>query len=146
MLAKLGRIILVASELKGLAATPTTDTFDLNDPSQRELKKIVDACRKVELPSDEVMGDAVDRLRRGVEVWLNGTAEAPFLYDAKWGGLVSCGCAYMTMELVPTFPSRMTRIPMRTTAVCYAQGHHVVNVVMNAWNRSRKRRQDAFFL
>jgi endo-1,3(4)-beta-glucanase len=69
---------------------------------------IVEECRKVELPSDEVMRDAVDRLRRGVEVWLNGTAEAPFLYDAKWGGLVSCGCAYdngTCTNVLPDCPS-----------------------------------------
>ena len=37
---------------------------------------------------------ALKNLRSGVEVWLNGSAQAPFLYDNDWGGLISCGCAY----------------------------------------------------
>jgi len=38
--------------------------------------------------------DALDRLKRGVQVWLDGSAKSPFLYDAKWGGLVMCGCDF----------------------------------------------------
>jgi hypothetical protein len=30
----------------------------------------------------------------GVEIWLSGKAESPFLYDRSWGGLVMCGCDY----------------------------------------------------
>lgn len=37
---------------------------------------------------------AVHHLRAGVEIWLNGSAESPFLYDRAWGGLVMCGCNY----------------------------------------------------
>ncbi|CAK0889304.1 unnamed protein product, partial [Prorocentrum cordatum] len=50
--------------------------------------------------SDE-LGDAgrpyfealLDRLSERLQVWLGPGAEAPFLYDSSWGGLVSCGCA-----------------------------------------------------
>mmetsp|Transcript_32036 Transcript_32036/g.95977 ORF Transcript_32036/g.95977 Transcript_32036/m.95977 type:complete len:1250 (-) Transcript_32036:130-3879(-) len=94
LLAKLARIIVIAHELKGLAATPETDSFDLNDPSERELKNIVEVCRSADLPSDDDMTRALTRLRSGVEVWLNGTAEAKFLYDQEWGGLVNCGCLF----------------------------------------------------
>lgn len=38
--------------------------------------------------------DAVDHLRSGVEIWLNGSAQSPFLYDKTWRGLVMCGCDY----------------------------------------------------
>jgi endo-1,3(4)-beta-glucanase len=36
--------------------------------------------------------NALGRLRSGVEIWLNGSAESPLLYDKNWGGLVMCGC------------------------------------------------------
>lgn len=29
-----------------------------------------------------------------VEVWINGTAEIPFVFDSAWGGAVSCGCLF----------------------------------------------------
>ena len=93
-LAKLGRIIIIASELRGLAATPNTDTFDMDDSSERELLKIVQECKKAKLPSDEHIAAAVARLRSGVEVWLNGTAPAKFTYDREWGGMISCGCLF----------------------------------------------------
>mmetsp|Transcript_27019 Transcript_27019/g.45940 ORF Transcript_27019/g.45940 Transcript_27019/m.45940 type:complete len:1169 (-) Transcript_27019:103-3609(-) len=93
-LAKLGRIIIIASELRGLAATPNTDSFDLDDSSERELLKIVQECKKADLPSDKDIAAAVARLRSGVEIWLNGTAPAKFTYDREWGGMVSCGCLF----------------------------------------------------
>lgn len=37
---------------------------------------------------------ALDHLRDGITIWLNGKAGSPFLYDALWGGLVMCGCDY----------------------------------------------------
>jgi endo-1,3(4)-beta-glucanase len=37
---------------------------------------------------------ALNRLREGTEIWLNGSALAPLLYDPAWGGLISCGCDY----------------------------------------------------
>ena len=94
MLAKLARIIIIASELRGLAATPSTVSFDLDDANERELMKIVKECKKVDLPSDKDIAAAVARLRSGVEVWLNGTAHAKFTYDKEWGGVVSCGCLF----------------------------------------------------
>lgn len=106
MLAKLGRIIIIGSELKGLAATPHIDTFDLNDPSAVELKQIVEECRKADLPSDERITSALARLRSGVEIWLSGNAEAKFVYDSAWGGVVSCGCLFdqESQQCANTFP------------------------------------------
>lgn len=34
------------------------------------------------------------RLKSGVEIWLNGSAESPLLYDRTWGGIVMCGCDF----------------------------------------------------
>lgn len=74
-LAKLGRIIIIASELRGLAATPGSDSFDLDDSNERELRRIVQECKSADLPSDATIESAIARLRSGVEIWLNGTAQ-----------------------------------------------------------------------
>ena len=52
------------------------------------------ACKNVTLPTKAQQDAAIDRLRRSVEVWINGTAEAPFVYDEAWGGVVNCGCLF----------------------------------------------------
>uniref|UniRef100_A0A7S1U813 glucan endo-1,3-beta-D-glucosidase n=1 Tax=Phaeomonas parva TaxID=124430 RepID=A0A7S1U813_9STRA len=38
--------------------------------------------------------EAAQRLAKRAEIWLNGEAEAPLLFDGYWGGLVSCGCDF----------------------------------------------------
>lgn len=48
-----------------------------------------------DLPSNLPFQAALSRLRSGVEVWLNGSAQSPFLYDRSWGGIIMCGCNYM---------------------------------------------------
>ena len=59
-----------------------------------ELLRAVRASREATLPAREEVEGAVDRLRRGVEVWLDGEAEAPLTFDDAWGGLVNCGCSW----------------------------------------------------
>jgi endo-1,3(4)-beta-glucanase len=56
---------------------------------------------RVLLIADEIGGinpklllKGLNVLRHGVEVWLNGSAQSPFLYDEAWGGIVTCGCDY----------------------------------------------------
>ncbi|KAL7552098.1 hypothetical protein ACHAWF_015310 [Thalassiosira exigua] len=92
MLAKLGRIIVVADELRGLAKGPNIEASNYRDSDEAELSAVVRACKEATLPTEEEVGQAVDRLRRGAEVWLNGTAAAKLTYDGAWGGTVSCGC------------------------------------------------------
>ena len=84
MLAKLGRILLITEEMNELCG-PTGNTDD---------DTYADACKGVTLPSESNFTDAIHRLRSTVEVWMNGTAETPFVYDAAWGGVVSCGCDF----------------------------------------------------
>jgi Glycosyl hydrolase family 81 C-terminal domain len=81
MLAKLGRILLVAEELIDICTNS-------KDPDY------IDACKDRSLPSKAEMANAVSTLRSSVEVWINGTAEIPFVYDSAWGGVVSCGCDF----------------------------------------------------
>lgn len=92
MLAKLGRIIAIAQELRGLAATPEDKMPDGSSLDDRELLLIINKCKEVTLPSAKDVMLAVDRLRQAVEIWLSDKAEAQFTFDSKWGGLVNCGC------------------------------------------------------
>lgn len=81
MLAKLGRILLVAEEMNELCSNSKDSAYKT-------------ACQGIVLPSKEEMSKAVASLRSGVEIWINGTAEIPFVYDSSWGGVVSCGCDF----------------------------------------------------
>eukprot|EP00599_Poterioochromonas_sp_BG-1_P009041 CAMPEP_0173139988 /NCGR_PEP_ID=MMETSP1105-20130129/4598_1 /TAXON_ID=2985 /ORGANISM="Ochromonas sp., Strain BG-1" /LENGTH=938 /DNA_ID=CAMNT_0014052849 /DNA_START=75 /DNA_END=2891 /DNA_ORIENTATION=+ len=63
--------------------------------------KLLARLARILLISDEVglrqrkeFADALSHLRDGVEIWINGRAQSPFLYDRSWGGLVMCGCDY----------------------------------------------------
>ncbi|CAK0798475.1 unnamed protein product, partial [Prorocentrum cordatum] len=38
--------------------------------------------------------DMVGRLTDRMEAWFHEDAQAPFIYDTTWGGLLSCGCSY----------------------------------------------------
>ena len=80
MLAKLARIILIADEILDLCQRPSSEYTSF--------------CNKASMPSTSKVFAAVERLQSGVEIWINGTAETPFVYDMAWGGLVSCGCYF----------------------------------------------------
>ena len=83
ILAKLSRILLVAHELKDICSRPTE--FG---------PEYVTACKGVDLPSEMTFNESLDNLRTGTEIWINGEAETPFVYDDKWGGMCSCGCYF----------------------------------------------------
>ena len=69
------------------------DAADL-DNGDGSLIDTVNTLKKLSLPSNEVFKEAVETLKQGVEIWFNGTAEAIFTYDDKYGGLISCGCDF----------------------------------------------------
>ena len=92
MLARLARVIAITKELKSLQTYSSRDIKE-ND-QDGSLHKIVHECKRARLPSDDVIDNAVERLKQGVEIWFNGTAEAIFTYDGRYGGLVSCGCDF----------------------------------------------------
>lgn len=75
MLAKLGRILMIVDELQELCSSTRV-------------------CDSTSLPSKKQVEEAVDALRSSVEIWINGTAETPFVYDSAWGGFASCGCLF----------------------------------------------------
>ena len=43
---------------------------------------------------EDVFEQALVNLREGVEIWMNGSAVSPFVYDRDWGGILNCGCDY----------------------------------------------------
>ena len=92
-IARLARIIAITSELKGLKNYSPSDIKD-HETDDKSLLDIIKACKEADLPSDQTLSYAVERLKQGTEVWLNGTAEAIFTYDGKYGGLVNCGCDF----------------------------------------------------
>lgn len=99
-LGKLSRILLIAEEMlhmctrrrRSMVRSLASDT-------------ITEACGQSSLPSQLAMDEALDHLRSAVEVWINGDAQAPFLYDSDWGGLVNCGCDYASGTCQNVFPN-----------------------------------------
>eukprot|EP00587_Corethron_hystrix_P001636 CAMPEP_0113312364 /NCGR_PEP_ID=MMETSP0010_2-20120614/9229_1 /TAXON_ID=216773 ORGANISM="Corethron hystrix, Strain 308" /NCGR_SAMPLE_ID=MMETSP0010_2 /ASSEMBLY_ACC=CAM_ASM_000155 /LENGTH=1212 /DNA_ID=CAMNT_0000168185 /DNA_START=643 /DNA_END=4278 /DNA_ORIENTATION=- /assembly_acc=CAM_ASM_000155 len=102
MLAKQARILLVADELRSYART-TPESETEND----DIRQTIEACQNASLPTDNEFEAAIERLKEGVEIWLNGTAQAIFTYDEKWGGVVSCGCKFHveTTSCYNSFPN-----------------------------------------
>ena len=106
MLARLARILVVADEIDeicsshkaGKSNSPSTST------SSQPVSSFATACGQVTLPSAQSRSKALDRLRRGVQVWIDGTAETPFVYDSAWGGVVSCGCHFDGSKCLNSLP------------------------------------------
>jgi endoglucanase Acf2 len=98
MLAKLGRILLIAEEIGDLCSGHFTEwergLENDKDNQTARAQAYTEACAAVDLPSEDEFTGALDSLRSSVEVWINGTAETPFVYDAAWGGVASCGCNF----------------------------------------------------
>jgi endo-1,3(4)-beta-glucanase len=88
-LAKLARILAIAEEVDELCG----EKGYLNP----HLDGYLEFCKNSTRPSQEQVHDAIRELQEGVEVWINGTADTPFVYDKTWGGVISCGC-YMEHE------------------------------------------------
>lgn len=64
---------------------------ELHYDETAKLLDTIKTCQDAKLPSDEMVEWALDRLQRGTEIWLNGTAETQFVYNESYGGTVSCG-------------------------------------------------------
>jgi endo-1,3(4)-beta-glucanase len=99
MLAKLSRILVVYKEVSDICDHPSDSGKDY-----------VKYCKKASLPPKEQFDGALDHLRAATQVWIDGTAETPFVFDSKWAGLVSCGCWFngdtqKCDNVFPTCPS-----------------------------------------
>ena len=84
IMAKTARILVIADEVKEICAT--------SSPVYHE------ACVNSTAPTSEAITAMLDSLRAGVEIWINGTAESPFVYDKGWGGLVNCGMLFQWLD------------------------------------------------
>jgi hypothetical protein len=58
------------------------------------LARIILVADRTQAVTQTKLDSAVARLRSGVEIWLNGSAASPFLYDRHWGGISMCGCNF----------------------------------------------------
>jgi endo-1,3(4)-beta-glucanase len=92
ILARVARTIVIASELKQLAEG--SELEGIYDVDEDYLQASIDAAAAVKLPSETSIDNAVNDLKKCVQVWLED-AEAEYLYDKSWGGLVNCGCRYV---------------------------------------------------
>lgn len=99
-LGKLSRIILIADEiLDTCAITESRSALRALVPDEFE-----EACLASTLPTRSAIDEALAHLREAVEVWLLGAAQAPFVYDSKWGGVVNCGCDFEFGNCINEFP------------------------------------------
>lgn len=98
-LAKLARILLIAEEIYEICGQRRRSNL-----RSLQTEDISEACSESTLPTQTAFDEALTHLQQGVEIWLNGTAQAPFLYDAAWGGVVSCGCSFDGGSCQNVFP------------------------------------------
>jgi len=103
VLARVARVISIAAEMNALAESASSGSSDIfqvkyADVDEKTLSQISEAAASENLPSKEDIMKAVDMLKEGVSVWLSEKAEAPFVFDKSWGGLVNCGCRYTTKD------------------------------------------------
>jgi endoglucanase Acf2 len=105
-IARLARIIIIADELQKLKDAADTDTgpssksleclyYGDNTVTKIDIQKSIDAVSKVTLPSTKETDLALKQLKIGVTTWLTSNAEAPYIYDTTWGGMINCGCTYV---------------------------------------------------
>ena len=92
ILAKLARILLIAEEVISLC----------DEDGGRDYLEL---CQNTTFPNEEEMKVAVRQLREGVEIWINGKAETPLIYDTSWGGVVSCGCYMENGKCTNSYPN-----------------------------------------
>ncbi|KAL3910500.1 MAG: hypothetical protein SGILL_007666 [Bacillariaceae sp.] len=97
LLVKLARILTIAEEVNELCAVE--GFLDHHIGGYQEF------CYNATLPSKAQFDKALNQLREGVEVWINGTAETPFVYDKTWGGVISCGCYMEDEKCVNKYPN-----------------------------------------
>ena len=103
ILGKLARIILIADEVMELCAYVSQSDPD-QDIAGHSRDEYMEACDNSYLPTNDDVNEALLELQRGIEIWISGEAQAPFVYDTAWGGLVNCGCDYLDGVCLNTLP------------------------------------------
>jgi hypothetical protein len=105
ILARLARVIVMTAEMQALAQAADDSNLqkDLttlyHDADEATLSSAAQAAAKAHWPSDKHLQMAIAELKTGVQAWMQTNAEAPFIYDTSWGGLVNCGCNYVGWDV-----------------------------------------------
>jgi hypothetical protein len=100
IIARIARVLVIAKELESLATASSVEDVSENyygddSVTTSVLEESIAAASDVDLPSPEEFEEALNQLKQAVTVWLKSNAEAPYIYDESWGGLVNCGCRYV---------------------------------------------------
>jgi hypothetical protein len=99
MLAKLGHILVMAEEVTELCENTGKVNYDWGYAVSYD-----DACANITLPTVSERTSALTSLRKSVQVWLDGSGAAPFVYDSSWGGVANCGCLFEDGDCTNKFP------------------------------------------
>lgn len=91
ILARVARVIAIADEMDQLASGKTDAVYNV---SESTLSEAMSAASAASLPTKAEITHAVNQLKKGVQIWVSGKAEANYIHDESWGGLVNCGCRY----------------------------------------------------
>ena len=102
MLAKLGRILMMAEEFVEICVNSTKVGYDWGEAGGN--LTYTEACKGLTVPTKADRNAALASLRKSVQVWIDGTAKAPFVYDPSWGGVANCGCLFDDGACSNTFP------------------------------------------
>jgi Glycosyl hydrolase family 81 N-terminal domain len=105
ILARLSRVVVMTAEMQRLAQSADDDkvkedlTILYHDADESTLSSAAQAAAKADWPSDKHLQTALAELKTGVQAWMDTNAEAPYIYDTSWGGLVNCGCHYVGWDV-----------------------------------------------
>lgn len=69
-----------------------------------KLARIILIADETKAVSNNDFKNALNQLQSGVEIWLNGSATSPLLFDESWGGVVMCGCTYLHGTCANSYP------------------------------------------
>ena len=93
MLAKLGRVLVIAEEMRFADYHLDHHQHQHHGYEKDEKERAQEAKEDAEL-----FHHALKRLEEGVAIWLNGQADSPMVFDSAWGGVFGCGCDYQPQE------------------------------------------------
>jgi hypothetical protein len=126
MLAKLARVLTVADDAKLVKrdetnsdahgagdvfkSTPAMEGSSLHSAS----KDNSGSGKKKDAPpltDDQLFESALTRLKQGAEIWLNGSAESPLIYDAVWWVLRALSTS-ATRDPLPVLLNPVSALPL----------------------------------
>jgi endo-1,3(4)-beta-glucanase len=91
-----------------------------------KLARIILIADETKAVSNKDFNNALNQLQSGVEIWLNGSAKSPLLFDESWGGVVMCGCTYIDNNCANSYPDcpALTDVGVNFGAGFYNDHHY----------------------